>query len=186
MTSAEAVDPSSALLFPLQLRRKTKTRREGKKLLITCFVWSESPCKYMNSKCWKSNLVEHGYILLFAYLPAPVVRFQGVTSQIHKDTHFLFSVLFFSFLPPIYLTDLLLTSGVTPPPPPTLAQGHMTREQVGQRAKLLLRPRLHLLASLSLSCWGPCSFSFLAPSRSFPSRLTSLIFKFAPAAFHPP
>lgn len=52
-------------------RRKIRRRRKG--LLITCFVWSESPCKYMNSKCRKSNLVPHWYILLFAYLPAPVV-----------------------------------------------------------------------------------------------------------------
>lgn len=54
-------------------KKKKKTRGRRKELLITCFVWSESPCKYMNSKCRKSNLVPHWYILLFAYLPAPVV-----------------------------------------------------------------------------------------------------------------
>lgn len=50
-------------------------KEKRKELLITCFVWSESPCKYMNSKFRKSNLVAHWYILLFAYLPAPVVTF---------------------------------------------------------------------------------------------------------------
>lgn len=68
----------SPLLLAIQMWRKEREgeRREGEKgkeLLITCFVWSESPCKYMNSKCRKSNLVAHWYILLFAYLPAPVV-----------------------------------------------------------------------------------------------------------------
>lgn len=80
MTSAEAVDPSclpcSPPLLAIQMWRKRegeRTRGKRKELLITCFVWSESPCKYMNSKCRKSNLVAHWYILLFAYLPAPVV-----------------------------------------------------------------------------------------------------------------
>lgn len=79
-TSAEAVDPSclpcSPRLLAFQIWRKRegeRTRGKRKELLITCFVWSESPCKYMNSKCRKSNLVAHWFILLFAYLPAPVL-----------------------------------------------------------------------------------------------------------------
>lgn len=112
MASAEAVDPSSLACYPLLLaiqmwkeRGREKVRGKGKELLITCFVWSESPCKYMNSKCRKSNLVAHWYILLFAYLPAPVVSFciSGLgTSNVQQYAYisFLYSTtVSFSMLP---------------------------------------------------------------------------------------
>lgn len=69
-----SIVPLPALLFspPFRWGRRREKRGKCKELLITCFVWSESPCKYMNSKCGKSNLVVHRYIVPFAYLPAPV------------------------------------------------------------------------------------------------------------------
>lgn len=93
---------SSPCYSNVEEERRSKVRGKRKELLITCFVWSESPCKYMNRKCRKSNLVAHWYILLFAYLPAPVVssRISGLgtsNTQWYAYIFFLFSNNCFSF-----------------------------------------------------------------------------------------
>lgn len=173
----------------------------------------------MNSKCRKSNLVARWYILLFAYLPAPVVSscISGLgtsNAQRYAYIFFLFSItvsfflsrlplspsyscpsipLLYLLIPPLHPSTHLThpfslclpqTSGCISPP-----AGCMTGEQVERRANdksLSLRlppasPSLHLT---HCPARGPPQPSFLPPSSTFPSYLTTLIFKSTQAAFH--
>lgn len=122
---------SSPCYSDVEEERRKKVRGERKELLITCFVWSESPCKYMNSKCRKSNLVVHWYILLFAYLPAPVVSscVSGLGTSNTQDYAYIFfhysttvscsfsiSPFFVSFSILSIFSDLLFASPPLQPP----------------------------------------------------------------------
>lgn len=91
--------PSSPRYSDVEEKRRRRARGKRKELLITCFVWSESPCKYMNSKCRESNLVAHWYILLFAYLPAPVVS-SCISGHGTSNTQ-RYAYIFFLFLFPL-------------------------------------------------------------------------------------
>lgn len=126
----------------------------------------------MNSKCRKSNLVAHRYILLFAYLPAPVfscsISGLGISNmQRYAYVFFLVSFISFAillFFCLLYITALSVSSfcprrlpstlcipslqvslryqGVPFSPPPPPA-GCMTGEQVERRANDK-SPSLHL------------------------------------------
>ena len=186
----------------------------------------------MNSKCRKSNLVAHWYILLFAYLPAPVVSscVSGLGTSNTQRYAYIFLLFFYncvSFSPHLAFLCLLLTpvhrfpSSICLSPPfpfpfPSTPLPHssfslclpqtsgcisppagcMTGEQVERRAndKSLsssLPASLSLSLSLSLSI-SPTVLpeallslpSSLFPPSTFPSYLTTLIFKSAQAAFH--
>ena len=68
----------------------------------------------MNSKCRKSNLVAHWYILLFAYLPAPVVSscVSGLGTSNTQRYAYIFLLFFYncvSFSPHLAFLCLLLT-----------------------------------------------------------------------------
>lgn len=135
----------------------------------------------MNSKCGKSNLVPHQYILLFAYLPAPVVSssISGLgTSNMQRHAYIFF--LFFSktvsfssylaslclILAPVHLlpSSICLFLPITLPPHSSFSlcltqtsgcisppAGCMTGEQVEHRANDKSLPRLSLHHALSRS-----------------------------------
>lgn len=171
----------------------------------------------MNSKCRKSNLVVHWYILLFAYLPTPVVSscISGLGTSNTQDYAYIFfhysttvscsfsiSAFFVSFSVLSIFSDLLFAFPPSNPPPHSsfslcLPQtsgcisppaGCMTGEQVERRANdKSLSQSVSVSLSFHLSLCparGPPQPCFLPPSSTFPSYLTTLIFKCAQAAFH--
>lgn len=182
---------SSPRYSDVEEERKRRAGGKRKELLITCFVWSESPCKYMNSKCRKSNLVAHWYILLFAYLPALVVSscISGLGTLdtpdflpfFNSSVHFFFYfTLLCLLLSPVHLFSSSICFFSSPPHPPTsltlfpscLPQtsgrisppaGCMTREQVERRAndKSLSRHLSHCPARGPLWLFPP-SFQHLS------------------------
>lgn len=174
----------------------------------------------MNSKCRKSNLVAHWYVLLFAYLPAPVVSscISGLGTSNTQRFAYIFFLFFYNCVFSSYLASLCLlltpvhlfpssiclfppstapphssfslclpqTSGCISPP-----AGCMTGEQVERRANdkslSLSLPCISLSLSLYLThcpATGPPQPTVLPPFSTFPSYLTTLIFKSAQAAFH--
>lgn len=206
---------SSPCYSDVEEERRRKVRGKRKELLITCFVWSESPCKYMNSKCRKSNLVAHRYILLFAYLPAPVVSscISGLgisNTQRYAYIFFLYSTIvshsffYLAFLCVLLNPVHLFSSSICSPP---LLTPHLTHPfpSVSLRHQGVFPPRQDAwqgsrwngeqMTNLSLNpsfsfhlshcpARGPPQPCFLPPSSTFPSYLTTLIFKSAQAAFH--
>lgn len=183
--------------------RGRKARGKRKELLITCFVWSESPCKYMNSKCRKSNLVAHWYILLFAYLPAPVVSscISGLgtsNTQWYAYIFFLFfcnCVFIFSILPPPFVSFSILSISTLLYPPPHLPfTSPIPFPQSPSDIRVYFPPgRMHDRGAggteskwqISLSPSLPAPLSLSISPTVLPEALLSLPSSLLPAPSHP-
>lgn len=202
---------SSPYYSDVEEERKRRAGGKRKELLITCFVWSESPCKYMNSKCRKSNLVAHWYILLFAYLPALIVS--SYISGLGTLDTLRYAWIFF-----LFSTALSISSSISPsfvsfsalsifsphlfasfllhpiPPPHSPFSPHVSlrhqgvfppRQDAWQGSRWNGEQMTNLSLAISPTVLPEALFGcFLPPSSTFPSYLTTLIFKSAPAAFH--
>lgn len=199
---------SSAPVIQMWRKKREGERQEGerKELLITCFVWSESPCKYMNSKCRKSNLVAHWYTFLFAYLPAPVVS-SCISGHGTSNTqqYALFSSLSLTvFLPFVYLAFLCLLLNrvhllpslylLSPTPPPHLSPLSPLRHHgvfpprqdawQGSRWNREQMTNLSLSPSHPLSCQRPSSAFFPPSFQLLPILSDHIDIQICPAVFH--
>lgn len=161
----------------------------------------------MNSKCRKSNLVVHWNILLFAYLPAPVVSYrnQDLAPQICNDRHIFSPCLSLissrlllspfhscpSFSPSTSICFPRSTSLIPSLPVSLRHQGLFPPRQdawQGSRWNGEQMTNLPLPFSPHLThcpARGPPQRSCLPPSSTFPSYLTALIFKSKPGCIPP-